>query len=955
MKKFITTSFSIISSLTLLFLFSFSFVSADTVTSTFVTQSTQGYNYLNYTPQSTTYTQATSNVPLTNCPAGEQIVYNIGGPICMIVYPAGSTLPPGCTASEAYDILSQECQPELHWSYQLPNQPLTSSQAALLSQSTGQVVSPANQGWILCTEKDNYGCTGAGDWIWNSPTPPPPGGPPNTVDPYQDCAAATAIQQGSTNVLMLTSSGNGVTDGSTVAGSTVIHNSFFQGALNNACSSAPYNPGPLVNNFGGTTFGPNCRSSLAPSAGDASLPLCSTFGSSTGGSSSSSSSSASQNRITSVTDAATKTYNAIVGSTQKVVQNAISTYMQATGLAGRSAGPTTPVANPACYQFTKTLQNGSIDPEVALLRTALIADGDLSSQASAGGQVALTDFDSTVETAVVAFQEKYASDILTPLGLTTGTGIVATNTRAELNKLCLVPSQTTTSSLPVPTITGVQGFDKSTNTYTTGDKVLANTYVVLYGSFLASGNGVLIDGRFVNVSYESKTQINIPITGLVLGSHTVNVNELGKISINSFTIVNPSTTMPPPPVSNITLSPSSGPSGIDVTIIGNFPLLNQVSFGTVEQNAYYYATNGTQIYFIVPYLGNNGFFSGTPLPNGQYPVTVVNATGTSTAIFTVTGSNTNQTSGQKQTGSTNTSGSTANTSTDSSSTSNQTANVSSSSSSCYQFNQTLSLGSVGNDVLALRQALVSDGDLSQNQNLNIFDLTLHNAVTSFQEKYANDILTPLGLTTGTGIVATNTRAELNTLCLVNNSTIAQSSQVFSCLCTNGTPVCTDDTGKKVSLSLAGVTATQVCPITNVYCKCTSSGASCTDQNNNPTPPPPDYMCQPASIPSGETCDCVNGQLSGCVDTNGSTVPPPTGFSCTQSGGNNYGCDGSGQCVAQSGGPYSDSSCDNSCSNQSPGGADSYGCDLSGECVVESGGPYSDSSCNNDCPIYGESF
>lgn len=80
-----------------------------------------------------------------------------------------------------------------------------------------------------------------------------------------------------------------------------------------------------------------------------------------------------------------------------------------------------------CYSFYKNLRVGSHGPEVLKLQTALN---------QSGFQVATTgDFDQSTASAVSGFQEKYASEILTPNGLTYGTGYVGNATRIKLNSL----------------------------------------------------------------------------------------------------------------------------------------------------------------------------------------------------------------------------------------------------------------------------------------------------------------------------------------------------------------------------------------------------------------------------------------------------------------------------------------------------------------------------------------
>jgi peptidoglycan hydrolase-like protein with peptidoglycan-binding domain len=98
----------------------------------------------------------------------------------------------------------------------------------------------------------------------------------------------------------------------------------------------------------------------------------------------------------------------------------------------------------SCYNFSTDLSIGMSGPAVTALQTALQNDGEsLAITGSFGDQTA---------SAVTGFQQKYASDLLTPNGLQYGTGYVGASTRAKLNSLCGTPTPTPTpSSLAITT------------------------------------------------------------------------------------------------------------------------------------------------------------------------------------------------------------------------------------------------------------------------------------------------------------------------------------------------------------------------------------------------------------------------------------------------------------------------------------------------------------------------
>ncbi|PIR45409.1 MAG: hypothetical protein COV09_01445, partial [Candidatus Vogelbacteria bacterium CG10_big_fil_rev_8_21_14_0_10_50_13] len=101
------------------------------------------------------------------------------------------------------------------------------------------------------------------------------------------------------------------------------------------------------------------------------------------------------------------------------------------------------------------------------------------------------------------------------------------------------------------------------------------------------------------------------------------------------------------------------------------------------------------------------------------------------------------------------------------------------------FGRNLTIGSTGEDVRALQILLNQSTDTrlaalgagSPNNETTYFGQITRAAVKRFQEKYASEILSPIGLAVGTGFVGPATRAKLNQLTTTSGQNSSQPQDI----------------------------------------------------------------------------------------------------------------------------------------------------------------------------------
>lgn len=165
--------------------------------------------------------------------------------------------------------------------------------------------------------------------------------------------------------------------------------------------------------------------------------------------------------------------------------------------------------------ITKSLKKGMTDAEIVTLQSMLNASADTAVATSGTGSKGMESsyFGAATKAAVIKFQNKYASEVLTPNGLTVGTGMVGAATRAKLNALCATattPATTTTAGNTTST-TGLQGTAGSASVTSTSVDVDTDTYKVGQTK-KAIGFKIEATGSDVNVT-NIRVKMNVNGTG----------------------------------------------------------------------------------------------------------------------------------------------------------------------------------------------------------------------------------------------------------------------------------------------------------------------------------------------------------------------------------------------------------------------------------------------------------